>query len=145
MEIRKYNLQSDFNSIFELNKLINPDEDEAIFRKDTENSKAIVLVAEENKSIVGFVSLSFPYWDRIAMTHHLVISPDYRGSGFGTKLIKAAIESAKRSGMKKLTLRTALWNSRATDLYKRCGFVPRAVFADYFGDRNDMVWMDINL
>ena len=95
--------------------------------------------------IIGFISLSFPYWDRIALTHHLVISPEYRGLGFGTKLITTAIEFCKKSGMKKLTLRSALWNSRATDLYKKCGFIPRTVFADYFGDGNDMVWMDIDL
>lgn len=60
----------------------NPDEEEAIFRKDTENSKATVLVAEENKLLMGFISLSFPYWDRIVMTHHLVISPELRGNDY---------------------------------------------------------------
>lgn len=81
----------------------------------------------------------------IAMKHHLVVSPEFRGCGFGTELIDTAIKFSQKSGMKKLTLRTALWNSRAIDLYKKCGFIPRAVFSDYFGDGNDMVWMDINL
>ena len=145
MEIRKYTPKTDFKAVFELNKQINPDENETIFRKDTENSKVVVLLAEKDKAVVGFVSVSFPYWDRIAMTHHLVVAPGFRGCGIGTGLIISAIELSKTSGMKKLTLRTALSNSRATDLYKKCGFVPRAVFADYFGDGNDMVWMDINL
>lgn len=79
------------------------------------------------------------------MTHHLIILNDYIAKGFGPKLINSAIELTQQNGMKKLTLRTALWNSRPTDLYERCGFFPKAVFADYFGVGNDMVWMDTDL
>lgn len=145
IKIRPYSPSSDFNTLLKLNLEINPDENETIFRNDVDNPKASVLVAEKEDKILGFVSVSFPYWDRVAIIQHLIVIKEHRGQGIGTSLLKEIISLCKSKGMKKVTVQTALWNSQATKLYKSIGFIPAAVFPNYIGEGNDMIWMDLDL
>jgi len=145
VQIRLYNPSSDFNKLLKLNLEINPDENETIFLNDIENPKAKVLVAEKDNQILGFVSVSFPYWDRVAIIHHLIVIEEYRGQGIGTSLLKEIISLCKSKGMKKITVQTALWHWQAIKLYKSLGFIPTAIFPNYIGEGNDMVWMELDL
>ncbi len=145
IQIRLYNPSSDFKELLKLNLELNPDENETIFRNDVDNPKASVLVAEKEGCIIGFVSVSFPYWDRIAIIQHLIVIRKHRDQGIGTSLLKKIINLCKSEGMKKITVQTALWNWESTKLYKSIGFTPTAVFPNYIGEGNDMVWMDLDL
>jgi ribosomal protein S18 acetylase RimI-like enzyme len=145
IQIRPYSSSSDFNKLLKLNLEINPDENETIFRNDIENPKARVLVAEKENKILGFVSVSLPYWDRVAIIHHLIVRKEYRNQGIGTSLLKEIISLCKEEGMKKVAVQTALWHWQAIKLYKSLGFIPTAVFPNYIGKGNDMVWMDLDL
>jgi ribosomal protein S18 acetylase RimI-like enzyme len=145
VQIRLYSPSSDFNKLSKLNLELNPDENDTIFRNDIENPKARVLVAEKDKKILGFVSVSFPYWDRIAIIQHLIVIEKHRHQGIGTSLLKEIISLCKSEGMKKLTVQTALWHLQAIKLYKNLGFISTALFPNYIGEGNDMVWMELNL
>ena len=145
IKIRIYSSPSDFNTLLKLNLELNPDENETIFRNDIDNPKAKVLVAEKDSKIIGFVSVSFPYWDRIAIIQHLIVIKEYRGQGIGTSLLKGIISLCKSKGMKKVTVQTALWHWKAIKLYKILGFIPTAAFPNYIGEGNDMVWMELDL
>jgi len=145
VQIRLYNPSSDFNKLLKFNLELSPDENETIFRNDIDNPKARVLVAEKDNQIIGFVSVSFPCWDRIAIIQHLIVIKEHRGQGIGTSLLKEIISLCKSKGMKKITTQTALWHLQAIKLYKSLGFIPTAVFPNYIGEGNDMVWMELDL
>jgi ribosomal protein S18 acetylase RimI-like enzyme len=145
LQIRSYSSASDFNKLLELNLELNPDENETIFRNDIENPKTRVFVSEKEDKILGFVSASFPYWDRISIIQHLIVKKEHRGHGIGTSLLKEIISLCKSEKMKKVTVQTALWHRKAIQLYKKLEFMPVAVFPDYIGEGNDMVWMERNL
>jgi ribosomal protein S18 acetylase RimI-like enzyme len=145
IQIRSYNSASDFNKLLELNLEINPDENETIFRNDIDNPKARVLVAEKEDQILGFVSVSFPYWDKIAIIQHLIVMKEHRGQGIGTSLLKEGINLCKKEGMKKVTVQTALWHWQAIKLYENLSFIPTAVFSNYIGEGNDMLWLELDL
>jgi len=145
IQIRSYNPASDFNKLLELNSELNPDENETIFRNDIDNPKVRVLVAEKEDGILGFVSSALPYWDRVAIIQHLIVKKEHRGHGIGTSLLKKMISLCKSEKMKIVTVQTVLWHRKAIQLYKKLGFTPVAVFPDYIGEGNDMVWMERKL
>jgi len=64
-----------------------------------------------------YPSLAHTFW-----IHAVYVHPDARGTGASGKLVRAAIESARRKGAR----RVALWvngvNSHARNLYERMGF-----------------------
>jgi ribosomal-protein-alanine N-acetyltransferase len=145
VKTRIYDPSSDFNKLLKFNLELNPDENETIFRNDIENQKSKVLLAEKDSKVIGFVSVSFPYWDRVAIIHHLMVVEEYRSQGIGTSLIKEILSLCKSKGMKKVTVQTALWHWKAIKLYKNLGFIPTAIFPNYIGKGNDMVWLELDL
>lgn len=63
--------------------------------------------------------IKHPIREEVALAH-LSITPDFRGKGFGTKLIDLLKE---KSEIKHFVLDVSEENPRAKDLYKRLGFV----------------------
>lgn len=52
----------------------------------------------------------------------IAIAEDYRGKGFGTQLLNAVNDFAKKNGFETIILDVVDTNPRAYDLYKRYGF-----------------------
>ncbi len=78
-----------------------------------------VRVIEESGNAVGFV------WteqrDRVLHVHGLVLEPDYRGRGIGTKVF-LDLERQARGNVDLVELGVHETNSRARALYERLGF-----------------------
>src|ERR671938_1870192 len=87
---------------------------------------AAVFVAEtEEGSIVGRLSIAR---DQHPASKHvadlgLMVAKSYRRQGIGTKLLEAAVDWARHSGVRKLELHVFPWNTGAIALYERFGFV----------------------
>ncbi len=85
-----------------------------------------ILVLREGNSLVGMVNLLFTVstalGGRVAILEDMVVHPDYRGSGAGSKLLQAAIDFAKSAGCRRITLLTDKTNEAAQRFYKRHGF-----------------------
>jgi len=145
MLVRKALLPNDFEAMLSLNGILSPDEDRAYFRNNVDKFKGSFLVAEEREKIVGFASLSYPFWNQIGLILHLAVTEGERSKGMGSALINAVIDESKQAKLRFLTVRTASWNTRALIFYERCGFTRKAVFDDYFGDKNAMVWLQLDL
>ena len=85
-----------------------------------------ILVLREGGLLVGMVNLLFTIstalGGRVAILEDMVVHPDYRGNGAGSKLLQAAIDFAKSAGCRRITLLTDKTNEAAQRFYKRHGF-----------------------
>lgn len=74
------------------------------------------LVADEAGHVVGCVAVGI-YWADLAEIKSLAVGADQRGKGIGGRLVKAAVASAKKLGIKKLFALTY-----EKDFFARQGF-----------------------
>ena len=111
---------------------------EAEFRPDPERQAAglravigcpgvgQVLVLRDGPAAVGMVSVLFlpstAMGGRVALLEDMVVRPDARGDGVGSRLLRAAIEFAGSAGCLRVTLLTDTDNAAAQRFYGRCGF-----------------------
>lgn len=86
----------------------------------------VILVARQKNQIVGMVNLLFTVstalGQRVALLEDLVILPNQRAKGIGSKLLKEAIETAKLHNCHRITLLTDLANESAQRFYQKHGF-----------------------
>ena len=99
-------------------------------------SIADVLVAEEEDRVVGYVRLNqpgpLPSHAHVLVIDGLAVDPARQGSGIGRTLIEAAVQEARRRGVRKVTLRVLAPNVRARTLYESCGFSVEGVLRREF-------------
>jgi amino-acid N-acetyltransferase len=88
------------------------------------------VVAEDKGEIAGAIGLE--RFGSVALLRSAVVSPDYRGSGVGRRLVERLLESAETAGIEELFLLT----TTAEEYFPRFGFarttrsaVPAAVKA----------------
>lgn len=83
-------------------------------------------VAREGGRVVGMVSVlrtvSTAEGGPAGLLEDLVVRPECRGRGIGSRLLAYAIEQARADGLLRLTLLTDGDNARAQRLYERAGF-----------------------
>ena len=79
----------------------------------------------------------------------IVVLKNYRGAGVGKRLMKAAIQWARRNGIRKLSLEVFASNERAIEFYKSCGFVEEARLKKHYSINDEYVdsvfmymWLD---
>jgi GNAT superfamily N-acetyltransferase len=116
---------------------------EAEFRPDPERQSAglrailgradvgQVLVLRDGPAVVGMVSLLFlpstALGGRVALLEDMVVQPDARGGGAGSRLLAAATEFARSAGCLRITLLTDAHNAAAQRFYGRHGFARSAM------------------
>ena len=90
-----------------------------------------LFVLTQGSEILGMVSLLFTIstaeGGKVAWLEDMVIHPEKRGKGMGTRLLRAAIDWARREGITRVTLLTDGDNKGARRLYSRHGFVASAM------------------
>ncbi|MEU5684499.1 GNAT family N-acetyltransferase [Streptomyces venezuelae] len=94
------------------------------------------LVAEADGRIVGYVKLGYPT-PLLANAHvrqiqGFVVAEETRGRGVGRRLIRAAMDEARRQGATRITLRVLGHNAPARKLYEAEGFVIEGVLPGEF-------------
>ncbi len=91
----------------------------------------VIIVARKGGEVLGMVSLlytiSTALGSRVAILEDMVVSPNARGSGVGTKLLQYAIQFARLKGCQRITLLTDADNTSAHSLYQKQGFTPSAM------------------
>jgi ribosomal protein S18 acetylase RimI-like enzyme len=85
-----------------------------------------LFVLTRGARVLGMVSLLFTIstaeGGKAAWLEDLVIRPDQRGKGLGTRLLRAAIDWARKEGLVRITLLADTENVNARRLYIRHGF-----------------------
>lgn len=86
----------------------------------------LIVVARQDNQVVGMVNLlytiSTALGGRVALLEDMVVSPNVRGSGVGSRLLEQAIHFARLSGCKRITLLTDNANKSAQRFYQKHGF-----------------------
>ncbi len=87
----------------------------------------IYLASLENK-VIGTFSLLFmptmmhPGFHKSAILDSVAIDSDYRGKGWGTKMVQKALEISADAGCYKVTLSSSIKRDRAHKFYESLGF-----------------------
>lgn len=85
-----------------------------------------IIVAQESTKIIGMVNLlytvSTALGSRVAILEDMIVMPEARGKGVGSKLINYAFERADHRECKRITLLTDYDNDGAHRFYLRHGF-----------------------
>jgi amino-acid N-acetyltransferase len=74
------------------------------------------VVAEDQGAIAGAIGLE--KFGPVALLRSAVVSPDYRGSGVGSRLVEKVLERAEQEGIEELFLLT----TTAENYFPRFGF-----------------------
>ncbi|MGY0023473.1 N-acetyltransferase family protein [Streptomyces sp. cg35] len=94
------------------------------------------LVAELDGRVVGYVRLGYPTPlpanAHVRQIQGLAVATAARGLGLGRILVRAAVEQARRSGARRITLRVLGHNTPARKLYEAEGFVVEGVLPEEF-------------
>ena len=85
------------------------------------NPKNRILIAERNGRVLGFASLRTMGRERGELSG-IVILQSESGKGLGTRLVKRGSKMATRIGIKRLIVKTEVFNERAIAFYKKNGF-----------------------
>jgi GNAT superfamily N-acetyltransferase len=87
----------------------------------------VVFAAREKQDVVGMVSLLFTISTAeggpVCWLEDLIVRPDRRGSGLGSRMLQYAIDYARTHEFSRITLLTDKTNAGATRFYERLGFV----------------------
>jgi GNAT superfamily N-acetyltransferase len=85
-----------------------------------------IFVATDEDKVVGMMSLLFTISTAKGGTacwlEDMVIRPEHRGKGLGTKLLEHAVNYAKSQGFTRITLLTDRASDKSIHFYERHGF-----------------------
>jgi GNAT superfamily N-acetyltransferase len=90
-----------------------------------------IFVARDGGLVLGMVSLlrtiSTAEGGPVCWLEDMVVRPDARAAGIGSRLLQHAIDYARANGFKRITLLTDGDNDGARRFYQRHGFQPSAM------------------
>jgi RimJ/RimL family protein N-acetyltransferase len=95
------------------------------------------LVAYDDTGLVGYATVhrNPAPWTRRVGEIRVNVSPAYRGKGLGRVLTAQIFDVARSLGLAKLVANMTSDQHGAQAAFRRLGFVPEAVLADYVEDR----------
>jgi len=129
MRIRKAT-KKDKKSISELYYELHPVEEKENKEKgllvpiEKSKSQSILLVAEIDRQIVGFIWGHFIIYGlfKYGTIDELFVKKEFREKGIGTSLLKKVMKKFKRLDVKTVLVGTEKENKEAIELYKELGF-----------------------
>jgi ribosomal protein S18 acetylase RimI-like enzyme len=91
-----------------------------------------MVVAEEANAIVGFASIR-KLEARKAELSGIVVLEGATGRGIGSRLLRKALDGAKRRGFGSVLVKTEAINDRAIRFYRKAGFVESTKLVEKVG------------
>lgn len=110
-------------AVYDYNPRTLKNQEEWFNKKSNENMPVIVL--EVDNKVIGFGSYGiFRPWDgyRFSVEHSIYVSENYRGLGFGKKLLRKLIILAKEQGFHTMVAGIDAENLISIDFHKKYGF-----------------------
>lgn len=130
---------SDLNEIMEI--------ENACFERDSfsrrqmiyliTHAKGIFLVAKHNEKTAGYISFTTSKRHNTGRIYSIAVSPAYRNSGIGGKLISSIITFAYEKHVNTIFLEVRTNNTEAISLYKKYGFTMHSLKKNYYHEGAD--------
>ena len=114
---------------------------DAITHDVIENERAFVAVAELDGVTAGYADMWIIADE--AQLYNIAISPEFRGRGIGSILLRYMAEKAEEAGCRILLLEVRRSNIPAISMYRKNGFKESGLRKGYYAeDAEDAVLMD---
>lgn len=95
--------------------------DEEFLRRRLATPTIQMTIAEEGRRIIGFSSMRRAE-PRVAELAGLVVLGAATGRGVGSRLLRKALDGARKRGFSSVLVKTEVTNERAINFYKKAGF-----------------------
>ncbi|MDH5807157.1 MAG: ribosomal protein S18-alanine N-acetyltransferase [Candidatus Methanomethylicaceae archaeon] len=104
----------------------------------------VYLVIVEDEKIIGY-SIGIIRFKDLGHIISIAIDKDYRGKGFGKKLLKETIDNLIKMGVKKIRIEVRESNEIAINLYKKFGFIEKEKIKEYYpnGESAIVMFLDV--
>jgi L-amino acid N-acyltransferase YncA len=108
--------------------------------QNIEAGRSTSLVAYDSEGLIGYASVhrNPAPWTRRVCELRVNVNQAYRARGLGKNLISEIFSVARGLGLQKLMANMTADQHGAQAAFRRLGFVPEAMLADYVEDRNGM-------
>jgi len=108
--------------------------------QNIEAGRSTSLVAYDSEGLIGYASVhrNPAPWTRRVGELRVNVNQAYRARGLGKNLISEIFSVARGLGLQKLMANMTADQHGAQAAFRRLGFVPEAMLADYVEDRNGM-------
>lgn len=119
--------------------------------KNLQTGDSTSLVAYDESGVVGYATVhrNTARWTRRVGEIRVNVSPAYRSKGLGRQLISQIFDVARSFGLRKIMANMTVDQPGAQAAFRKLGFVPEALLADYVEDRNgvsrDLVIMSYDI
>ena len=119
--------------------------------QNVDSGHSVTIVAYDDNGLVGYAAIhrNPASWTRHLGEVRVNVNPDYRSRGLGRVLTSHVFDLAGELGLQKLTAHMTSDQRGAQAAFRRLGFVPEALLADYVQDRTgttrDMVIMSFDI
>ena len=94
----------------------------------------MVLIAEIDKKIVGFLLAEVSSLTELSMLTYLIIDPKYRNNKIGTKLIDSYLKELRKRRIKLVSLFAPKSNKKSLNFYEKAGFKKDKEYVLFFKD-----------
>jgi len=128
--------ENDFDNVYPLFEQLWPTKQldkpalQIVFNRGVKSNTDELWCLEYSNELIGFCAYAIVnnLWQAgyISYMYAMVVDEKHRGKGFGTMLIKEAIQDSKNKGLKRLELDSAFVREKAHEFYIKLGFEKRA-------------------
>jgi len=94
--------------------------------------RAVNLVLEEENTICGYVGMDVQTGQRLGWVDVLVVAPERRQQGWGTRLLREAATWGRAHGLRAIVVETQARNAPAIAMLQRMGFVFSGYHEQYY-------------
>jgi ribosomal-protein-alanine N-acetyltransferase len=115
---------------------LNEEYSEELFNHFFERYPQCFLVAENGKTVMGFV-LGIPLDAKTMRILMLAVDENHTRMGIGSALMDASMKYARDRMMTTMVLEVGSMNKKAFDFYLKKGFKMTGVLTKYYKDRTD--------
>jgi GNAT superfamily N-acetyltransferase len=133
--------QEDFPSVYPLFQQLWPNKElhqaalRAVYSRGVASQTDVLFCTVVDGTVVGFCAYAIVnnLWQegQIAYIYAMVLDERHRSKGYGTQLLQAAVDTARRQGMKRVELDSSFQREQAHRFYEKFGFEKRAYLFSY--------------
>ncbi len=125
--------------VIENESFISPWNKEQFLYELKENPFAILLVAEYQGIICGFIDFWITF--DVAQLNQIAVHASLQKKGIGTVLLSDMINRVQSQEVNRITLEVRTYNEKALALYKKFGFRKELIKEHYYDNGDDAIFM----